>query len=260
MAKGKAVSLNAEDFTEGGGLIDDIDVTFKDCMFDLFDYNGKVIPPVPSLSCTLEDEEGEDVTQYWSMGSAEDWVPSEDGKQLLAIGKATGIRATSNGGIFLKSLLDAGFPADQLGDDISVLDGMQAHVIQVPAPKRKGLAPRDSKFEQTILIIGEIQVMPGEKKAPAGKPKGAAKASAKAKTKAAPKEEPEGGDLNDKATEAIMEILAETGTVTKKELPAKIFATMKADPDRNAIVKLVFDDEFLAAGPWDYEDGTLISG
>ena len=55
-----------------------------------------------------------------------------------------------------------------------------------------------------------------------------------------------------------MGILAENdGSVAKKNLPAKIFQTMKEDPDRNAIVKIAFDEEFLGNGPWDYEDGVL---
>jgi hypothetical protein len=33
MTKEAAASLNPEDFVEGGGLIDDVDVTFKECVF-----------------------------------------------------------------------------------------------------------------------------------------------------------------------------------------------------------------------------------
>jgi len=260
----KAASLSPENFVEGGGLIDDVDVEFKECVFDMFDYNGKVVPGVPSLKVTMVIEEDEAI-QYYSMGSSNDWIPSEDGSQLLAVGKATNIRMTSNGGIFLKSLIDAGFPADQLGDDITVLQGLQAHVIRVPAPKRPGIKKEKKDFEDTILIVSDIISLPGEKKKPKGAPKGAAKSKAKGKAK--PKAKPtveeaveeaaDSGDINDKATVAIMEILEAEGSVTKKELPAKIFQTMKADPDRNAIVKIVFDDEFLESGPWTYEDGEI---
>lgn len=264
----KAASLSPEDFVEGGGLIDDVDVVLKSCVFDMFDYNGKVVPGVPSLKVVLEMEDGEEATQYYSMGNSSDWIPSEDGSQLLAVGKATNIRMSSNGGIFLKSLIDAGFPAEDLGDDITVLDGLQAHVIRVPAPKRPGIKREsEKKFEDTILIIGDIIALPGEKKKPAGAPKGAAKtktkSKAKTKAKAAPKEEPAAeveGDVADKATAAILDLLESEGTVSKKDLPAKIFQTMKADPDRNAIIKIVFDDDFLSDGPWDFEDGVLIGG
>jgi len=59
---------------------------------------------------------------------------------------------------------------------------------------------------------------------------------------------------------AVLDLLESEGTVSKKDLPAKIFQTMKADPDRNAIIKIVFDDTFLEEGPWDFEDGMLIGG
>jgi len=263
MAKNEGVSLNPESFTEGGGLIDDVDAIFKSCSFEMFDYNGKVIPPVPSLRADLEVD-GEEVTQYWSMGSAQDWMPSDDGMQLIAVGKVTGIRASSNGGIFLKSLIDAGFPVDKIGSDISAINGMQAHLIRVPAPKRAGLkkTPRADgrEYDDTILTVSEILALPGEKKNPAGKPKATPKGKPAAAAKAAATEEDGGGEVEGKALEAVMAILAEAGSIAKKDLPAKIFQTMKADPDRNAVVKLVFDDKFLSNGPWEYADGTLVLG
>jgi len=261
----QAASLDPNDFVEGGGLIDDVDVTFKECVFDMFDYNGKVVPGVPSLKIDMVMEDDEEATQYYSMGSANDWIPSEDGSQLMAVGKASSIRMTTNGGIFLKSLIDAGFPVDKLGDDITVLDGMQAHVIRVPAPKRPGLKKQErsdgKKFEETILIVGEILTLPWEKSKPKGAPKGKAAPKGKGKTKPAAKKtkaEPE-GDVNDAAVMVVLSILESEGTITKKELPSKIFQTEKTNPDRNAIVKAVFDDAFLEAGPWDYEDGTLVA-
>ena len=262
MTKEAAASLNPEDFVEGGGLIDDVDVTFKECIFDMFDYNGKVVPGVPSLKIDMVMEDDEEATQYYSMGSANDWIPSEDGSQLMAVGKASSIRMTTNGGIFLKSLIDAGFPVDKLGDDITVLNGLQAHVIRVPAPKRPGLKKQDredgKKFEETILIVGEITTLPWEKSKPKGAPAKKVAPKGKAVPKGKTKPEPE-GDVNDVAVVAVLSILESEGTITKKELPSKIFQTEKENPDRNAIVKAVFDDAFLEAGPWDYEDGTLVA-
>ena len=252
-----AMSLNPETFLEGGGLVDDVDVVVKDAKFVMWDYNGKIPQPSPALCLTMEVED-EEVLQYYSMGSAKDWLPSEDGAQLLSVGTATAIRKTSNGGIFLTSLIDSGFPVEDLGDDISVLDELQAHMIRVPAPKRGGLKQEEKKYEQTILIVSEIIAMPGEKKKPTGAPK---KKTAKGKAKPKPKskkEEPE-GDASEKATMVIMSILEEEGTITKKDLPGKLFQTLKSDPDRNAIIKLAFDDDFLDDGPWTYEDGTLIA-
>ncbi len=45
----------------------------------------------------------------------------------------------------------------------------------------------------------------------------------------------------------------------KKKLPTLVFAELKDDPDKNAIAKLVFRDEFLESGDWAYDkdSGTL---
>lgn len=267
---GQAISLNPENFVEGGGLLDDLDVTFKECIFDMFDYNGKVVPGVPSLKIVMETEDEDEATQYYSVGSADDWIPSDDGSQLMAIGRASNLRMTTNGGIFLKSLIDAGFPADKLGDDITVLNDLQAHVIRVPAPKRAGIQKVEradgKKFDETILIVGEILTLPWEKSKPKGAPKGKAKGTpkgtpkGKAKSKGKAKEvavEAEGNDITDAATVVILSILDSEGSISKKDLPSKIFQTEKENPDRNAIVKICFDDEFLGSGPWTYEDEKL---
>jgi len=255
-----SASLSPEGFVQGGGLLDDANVTLKGCCFEMFDYNGTIIPGVPALKIGMETEDGEESAQDYSMGNASDWAPSEDGKELLAIGKAKAIRTTSNGGIFLQNLVDAGYPADNLGTDISVLDGVVAHVIQIPAPKRSGMkAKTETKYEKTILVVDEIISLPEEEKKK-GKKKAAPKS--KGKKKAAPAEteevitEPEEGDadLEQKTTDAIMEILAASGgSVSVKKLPGEVFQVAKADPDRNAIIKMAFEEEFLSKGPWTFD-------
>jgi hypothetical protein len=199
------------------------------------------------------------------MGSAQDWAPSTDGKKLVAVGSATGIRANCNGAIFLKSLIDSGFPEDKVGDDVSVFEGMQAHVIRIPEPKRSMAKSKEQKEREerfgppTILVVDEIITMPWDKKKGKGAPKGGkggkgkgGKGSGKAgKDKEAA--DTTGGDLTEKAQETVMAIVLEEGEVNKKKLPTLVFQALKKDPDRNAIAKLVFDDEFLGDGEWAYD-------
>ena len=233
--------------------------------FEEFDYNGIADEPVPALKLTIQAADLE-VVQYYSMGKLQDWIPSEDGKQLLSVGSAINIRLTSNGGIFLKSLVDAGFPADKLGDDISILDGLQAHMIQVPEPERglkktKEQEAKEKKYgPKTILVVSEVQVLPWEKKKPGGKLKRKA-AKKTTKTQKTETEAEVDTDIQAKAGEVVTAILADAGTVTRTELPAKIFKHMKGDTDKNKIIKLAFDPEetFLKNGPWAYTDGTLIA-
>jgi hypothetical protein len=263
-----ALNLNPEAFVEGGGLVDDVDVTFSKVRFEEFDYNGKAASPVPALKLVI-DVAGDEITQYYSMGRLQDWIPSEDGKQLLQAGQATSIRLTSNGGIFLKSLVDAGFPADKLGEDVSILDGTQVHMIQVPEPSRPGLKKNKEQLEKeekfgpkTILVVSEVQTLPWEKKSPGGKKAKKAAPKKTAKKAAAKKADPTPAgddDLEGKATEWVMEMLAD-GDLTKKELPQRIFKERAGDDDKNAVIKLVFSDDFLNAGPWEFEDGVLSMG
>ena len=251
-----SANLSPEEFVQGGGLIDDANVEFKECRFEMFDYNGTVIPGVPSLRITMETEEGEEVSQNYSMGNASEWKPSDDGKELLAIGKSTAIRTTSNGGIFLQNLVDAGYPAENLGVDISVLDGLKAHVIQIPAPKRSGLKrTTEKKYEDTILVVDEILEMPGEKKS-----KSKTKSKAKGKsTKAKGKASKPTDDVSAQTEEAVMEVLLNSGgSIPRKKLPGEVFQVAKALPDRNEIVKMSFDEEFLSVEghAWVYDPDT----
>ena len=54
--------------------------------------------------------------------------------------------------------------------------------------------------------------------------------------------------LVQKARNTVLQILAEKGgAVLKRQLPTEAFRTLSNDPDRNAIVTLVFQDAFIAA-------------
>ena len=248
MSKQQAASLNPEEMIEGGGLIDDVDVVFESCMFEMFDYNGQVVPAIPTLKVEMSNADlEENMLQYYSMGSAQDWMPSEDGSQLLAVGSATQLRKSTNGAFFLSALISAGFPAEDLGDDISNINGLQAHVIQMPAPTRKGLKPskkeqeREEKYgPKTILVVSEVIAMPGEKKKPAaGKKTGGKKPAAGSKKKATGGKKEASGDVAEKATAVVLAILEAEGTIEKKKLPTTIFKheLTKKDPDKNAITQ-----------------------
>lgn len=255
------VSLNPQDAVSGG-LLDDANVTWEEVSFVMWDYGGKTSEPVPALCVKMKDEDGEEHEQYWSIGRAQDWVPSEDGKELVAVGQKTGLNSNSNGMILLESLINAGFPEDQLGERVDALEGLKAHMIRVAAPSRPGLGNQQDQQgnPRTILTVDEIIQLPGESKAKGkGKGKGGGKAKSQAKSQAANEQSQASDDeLKEKATNTIMEILGEEdGPVEKKKLPTKIFNKIKNDGDRNEVVKLAYNDEFLGDGPWTYENGQL---
>ncbi len=247
------VSLKPSEQTTGGLLLDDVDVSFDKCRFVksdvLEDYNAP--DPVPGLLCELTPvESGEGLKQFFSCGSTKDFVPSKDGKRLESVSGVTGIRKSCNAAMLITSIVNAGFPEDQLGDEISNLDGMVAHVIQIAAPKRAGLLSdkrkgKDGKeYDRTITSVNKIVSMPGE-----------GKKGKKGKGKTAPTD-----DAVIKAAESVvLNVLIEAdGPLAKHDLPGLVFKKLKG-AERKTVLPLVQDDEFLSASDtWTYKDGKLV--
>jgi hypothetical protein len=286
MSEQEAAGLSPEDFTEGGGLLDDVTAEWTSCRFVMWDYQGKRSEDSPALCVKMTDPDGEEHVQYWSAGSASDWIPSEDGTMLIKVGNASGIRNSTNLALLLNSLTAAGFPPDKLSTDVSVLEGMIAHMVRVAAPERKGLKrEKDSKYEAQVLVVESIEKLPWEKKTAAQKAGGgsAAKASkatagkgasaaakakaaaAKKKAEAAEAEADDDGDvdLETEVQDAILGILAEAGegeTVRKAKLPTLVFKALASSANKAAAVKLASSEEFLSAEdrPWVYADGELM--
>ena len=74
---GKGVSLDPEDFTEGGGLIDDVDVVFEECRFEIFDYQGKA-NPTPCLKIEMSNEDLEFIERVYDGAQDERIVGADD--------------------------------------------------------------------------------------------------------------------------------------------------------------------------------------
>lgn len=261
------VSLKPSETTKGGGLLDDEDVKIVESKFVMFDYGGKA-QPVPALLWKLDAMDGsEPVAQYWSMGKATDWIPSDDGKELVPIGRATQLVESSNGMVLIGSAVNAGFPESKLGDDVTIFEGMECHVNRIAAPERKGMVSK--KENQTILTVSKIHKLPWEKDADKEKSKST---STKSKSRKSSKSKPGGPEnssdersVEDIATEFLLNLLADEARmaqypdgIPKARLAPEAFGAFPAsDPNRSAVVQTVFKDEFLNSGPWTYSGGKL---
>lgn len=263
--------FNPENFVEGGGLLDDINVLFKETRIEMFDYNGKADAAAPCLRVTMEDDDGAEHLQYFSMGKASDWQPSEDGTTVIAVGKATGIANSSNAAQLIASIVNAGFPTNKITDDIRWLEGIRAHLSRVPAPKRGGLVkkPREDGrvFEDTILIVSEILQYPWDKKPAKGKPAGgtapAAGKPATAGTKAPASAPPADVDIDSVCAETLLEILSEQGggPIKKAQIAPLAMKKVKDKPYRNQVVATIFKDDFLKTqAGWTFENGEISLG
>ncbi len=242
----RGASLKLGEFQEGGGLFQG-EATWRNPRFEIFEYKGSGNSS-PGFMVDLEPEEGDTIMQFWSVGNADDWTPSKDGKKIIATGKATKLSKSSNFYLLLNSLVEAKFPDDKMGDDVSVYEGMKCNMVRIPAPERKGLQQKEKKYDPTILVVDSIITFPWEAES---KGKGGGKSA-------------ESDGVSEKATEIAMEILGDNPKgIQKMKLAGEVFKRLKAQKmaqtEINAIVQLVGgkDESFLSSGPWTYEKGTV---
>jgi len=275
MAEKGKVAWGAENLTEGGGLIDDADVMFKNCKFEITDYNGASDEEVTVFSADLIDQETEEeVTQMWSVGH-KDLKPSEDGEEeadegqyLINVGKAKGVNSSSNFGMLISSASLQGFPQDKWTGEAGDLEGLIAHVdrVEVETNMKDRKTGKKEKKNREVPVITAILKMPWDeeetgKKGGKGKGKVAGKSKeTKADTKTKPAGGGEGGgDIDDAAAETVMTLLAENdGSMTKAALIGAAFKTLKGNKDRAKISNLIGKDAWLSDDkPWNYADGKL---
>lgn len=263
------VSLKPSDAQVGGGLYDDVDVRIEKCRFKTWDYMGKIPSPVLGLAVTYKTlVDAVEFEQVYSAGDLKHFVPSQDGRFAIPVGSQTGLNDNSNAIQFLAALVNAGFPEDRIANDVSVFEGTEGHVNQVPQKERKGLAGDPSAKNKTLLVVTQIHKYPWEKGKVAPIKPAAAKTVAQAVTgptevSAAPA--PAGNGIAAKSVETVMGILmTKGGTVTKAAIAQEAFKVLAKDPDRNAVVQAIYKDEFLhgksveGGVPWQF-DGTTIS-
>jgi hypothetical protein len=266
-----ALSLRPSD-AQAGGFLDDLDVTLREARFVIWDYMGKANPAV-ALKVTMEETDGITHEQYYSAGDPNKVTPSPDGKTLIPQAGATGLNNNTNALAFISSIINAGFPEDKLGSDASVFDGLGAHVNQVAQPKRAGL--KDQKEGKTYLLVTKITRLPWDaatpkaaKGAPVNRTAAPAGPRAVAPTPTATPVPSNGAatpEMIEKARGTVISILTEKGgSVPRSKLSQEAFRLLSNDPDRNAIVKLVYDDGFLvqsvAEGVFAFDGATVTLG
>ncbi len=237
------VSIKPSQFVEGGAVPVDRNLLWKECRFANFDYtkkDGTVIASTISAKITYQDDDGTEYVQHYSAGDPARFQPSKDGKTLEALTASENLSKSSNYYILMNALINAGFPENKLGEDISVLDGLYTHNIGIPEPKRSGLvreAPAEGARERVISVPDSIIKLPWENKGK-GAPAKATPAPAKKAATAAPVEE-DTGDAEADALAMVTEMLAEADKVTRQQVATKAIRS-KNQP----VAKLVFSPRF----------------
>ncbi|KKN62598.1 hypothetical protein LCGC14_0510090 [marine sediment metagenome] len=244
------ISLKPSSFVEGGIVPVDRNVTWKEARFNLFDYvkkSGEKVASTVALRVTFVEDDGTESEQQYSVGDPERFQPSEDGKELVAVGDAVALSKSSNYYLLMNALVNAGFPENRLGEDTSVLDGLYTYNIGLPEPKRSGLArpavaDGETVRERVLSVPSQILKLPWDKK-------GGAKTSAKAK---ASETEATDDEVIARALKFVADALGEDESIIRKDLAVKVFKDLAKDPMKDAVAGLIFKDEFqvqlLAAG------------
>jgi len=237
------VSIKPSEMVEGGAVPVDRNLTWKECRFNLFEYKtkaGEVVATTCALRINYVDDDGQDFEQQYSVSDPERFIPSQDGKTLVAVGSAEVLSKSSNFYVLMNALVNAGFPENRLEDDVSTLDGLITYNIGMPMPKRAGLAsavPTESARERILSVPSQVIKLPWEK----GKGK-----AAPAKAKAPAEDEETSEDVNEAALAFVTEAVEEIGTITRQQLATRLFKKEAKNPNKDAIATLLFKPEFQA--------------
>ena len=241
------------------GLIDDVDVEFTDAgcatAAQVPEYTVDD-PATPLFLIEMTDVNGTAHNQFYSLGKSEDWAPSESGDGFVSVSGKTSINATSNLGMFLKSLVAEGFPVDRLATgNLKCIIGTKCHVM-MKQTDRKSLIRQGKNADRPsgVLLVSKIHSLPG-----ADTSKSAAKAPGKpaagtvakgGKTNGAPTAKTDdASDIDSVLVEKLMEALAEKDPLPKKSLLQIASGAFKGTPQHSAAIKRSNDSSFLKGLP-----------
>jgi hypothetical protein len=172
MSKAQAVSMNPDNFIDGG-LKSDFDGVVLDAVFTPWDYNGNLDHHILAAALTIQpDDEETPFVQHYSAGDLDAFLPgngegedltpvdlsvaspatgasaeevaayfaSVSGPVCVRVGKKEGLSNSSNWAQFIGAALQAKFPKERLNVDIrKMFVGTYAHFDRIPQKKRSGL-------------------------------------------------------------------------------------------------------------------------
>ena len=225
-------------YIAGGGLPEgDYALFFTVQMYQWKKQTGQLVGE-PTLSVVVDcyplsdPTEEAKLVQPYGMGRKAhlSFAPNPDtGKGVVAIpgGPASNCNNMTNWAVFLKSLYDSGLPPGIFTNDLTVLDGIHAHLVHIPEPaERKGFASATAEVtaderNKTIAVVSEIKedgkpwegtgglpAAPAKGKAPAAKAPAKAPARAAAPAPAPVAEAPaENEDVETAAINAVSDVL-----------------------------------------------------
>ena len=243
------VNLNPNEFSEGGGLIDDFDGIISDIRFIMTDYGGGIQDAIPAAKVVFNIDGEETEPALFSVGGKGDFAPDETGMGLIKLKEKSTLTKTAKFSMLLASLVEAGFPVNKMdGENISYLNGLEGHFLR-KAVTYSGIKVKEGK-DSTVLLCTKVIKLPWDQKA-----KGKGKSTGKV---AVASEE-----IAETVAGLIQGIIIENeGEIAKKNAVSALFkeaAIKKMNAaDKKVALKLAGDDTFLSGREeWSYENGVL---
>jgi hypothetical protein len=263
-------SMDADDFSQGGGLFDDVDALvtvaeFTDQAPEGYNVEGDVALKFFRLGLRIDGADG-DVEQSYPLGAktSENHEIAEDGGALRPLVTGAKINGNSKFATFMSALKTAQFPVTKLGGpggSIKNLVGLRAHFNRIADPERTGLQTgnKQKKYPQSTLCVSKVHSLPGQAAdAKKGTKAAAAKNTAAPAPAAAVASAPSGADdLNALGEQTLMNVLmANDGKIEKQKLALAVVKELSDQPadKKNALGKLIFSEAFLdRANGWVFD-------
>lgn len=233
--------FDRESYSEGGGLLDDVDVLVKSARFGLTDYRGSAQTKSTAFLLTMETDDGEEHEEIYSIGRKAEKAmrAKKEGRGLEPKQgqQAVQLNVNCKAGRFFLSLIELDFQGS--GSDPSILEGMRFHVRRKALPKLENVA--DSK-DTTVLLVTDIL----EAGKSASKSAGKTHSGGKGKT----------NGLEVRAAELIQKVLEDAGKpLSMTDVRRGVFKLTKGESDGPDIVEKVSDDAWISELPMFELDG-----
>jgi hypothetical protein len=249
-----------------GGFFDDVDATIVSAEVNTWgEAPDKCFAIVGLQKDAGEGEEpGEPRIEYYTIGDLDKFTPSKD-RTRPVYEEGAKINGGTKFALFIKSLIHSGFPKGSISDDVRFLIGVRGHFNLVPitikADSKKFKGPKKEGGDgPKVLIMTKLL----DAKAPVTGTGTASRpaATGAAKSASAPAAAPAAAGGNVAAEEAavgvLLEKLAESGELVKRNLPNLMFQNIKDVDVRKVAMKLVGDSTWLGSPdrPWKFDEGS----
>ena len=270
-------------FRKGGGFLNDVDGEITNYEFttepEFLTKGGgkrKSKSDFNALYAVLSvrvDGADEDVETTFFVGSADEWEISDDGKTLTGDGN---LQATIGWGLFISSLVEHGFPENDLPEDevnFEPIIGWRVRFVQQTNEKatakygKRKAKKGKGEYDRTDVVVSQVYdyVQPTARGGKAAlkttaRPtsRSVSSAASRSRTTATTATSRSSGKpngrvqeqserhLEDDADTLLIEILGDKdGEIKRKGLTMEVTKRRMKDPNRDALRDLIFSDDYL---------------